>query len=332
MRTAVLSAFSTVALALILASSASAAETVVLPATLPQTERGVFTTEGRYFVASALGIDEVKRVRDTRPGCRLLRALTVCRIVEPRLDGQPCVFTGMTTDGTLLYAVCTVRSAPLEVQDAALFRIVPGPSRAADVRTRRFEKPTFYNGMTVLDRRTLLLTDTSASPLVAGGLTRPAIVKLVITDPDAFRFELSDFLASSARFAAPNGITSSGRSVFFVGGQNLLRIPLRDDGSAGAPVPILEVQGNQFLDDLVVVGDRVAVAEISLVSGSGVNAITLVAQSGSGLPLRISSGAIQLSALAVDRGRLFASGDLIATSFFQGGVLRFPAALLRDPS
>jgi hypothetical protein len=33
----------------------------------------------------------------------------------------------------------------------------------------------------------------------------------------------------------------------------------------------------------------------------------------------------------VNRGRLFETGDLIATSFFQGGVRRFPAALLRDP-
>jgi len=318
------------ALLLLLCTAGTAAradDQIVGSAILPQTERGVFTRDGRYFVASALGIDEVKRTPDSSPGCVRdpLESLTVCRMVEPRLLGRPCLFTGMTTDGTFLYAVCTIAASPLAIEDAALFRIRParrgpaGRSRTTEVTSRRFASPTFYNGMTALDSRTLLLTDTSASALLLG-LGKPAVVKLTITDPATLRFDVAPWLASSPLFIAPNGIARDGAFVYFVGGQNLFRIPLRADHSAGTPVLIYQTLPTQLLDDLAPVGDRIAVAEIAIVNGLGLNGVTLVAKSGIGLPRHIATGLTQLSDVDVDRGSIIPGGGLIGTSFFQGGV------------
>lgn len=309
------------------AADQARAQHVVSPQRLPNAERAVFTREGRLFVISAGGVEEIKRSPDSSRNCSpdAAQELTVCTLVRPVLNGTPCVFTGMTTDGIYLYAICTVADVAQLVRAAALYRILPGPSAASEVKIRNFAQPTFYNGMTVLGPNTLLLTDTSAGLLnvLLGNREVSAVTRLTITDQATLDFRVSEWLPRSPLFLAPNGITRDGDFVYFVGGQNLFRIRVLGDGSAGVPVLIYQAAPTQTMDDLVALGDRLAVAEIAVINGVGLNSLTFVNKTGLGVPLRLPTGSLQVSALAVDPGALFERGDLVATSFFQGGLYRF---------
>lgn len=317
------------AIGLLLVSSGLAAvaqaEMIVTPYRAAQTENGVFLG-GRYFVAGASGIQEIKRSADPACAFDYARSLTVCTQVAPRLDGEQCFFTGMTTDGTYLYAACTVLGpSPDQPRKAALYRVLPGASRAAQVHIDRFEQTVWYNGMTMLDARTVLMTSTAAG--TEYGQPGPAVVAATFADdPGALRIErLQSWLDSSPQYRAPNGIVRDGDQVYFVGGQNLFRIPVDSDGRAGMPVLMYRSAFTNLLDDLTVVGDRIAVADIAFINGLGLSSIALIGKRAvpGQWPQRIYTGVVRVSSLAVDPGTLYGPGDLIASSYFEGGVHRY---------
>jgi len=245
-------------------------------------------------------------------------------VVPAAYLGDTCYFTGMTTDHTYLYAACTVwapgsvLSQLLPPKRAALFRIKPGSAgQPAEVTIRPFSAPAWYNGMAMLDSRTILMSP--SSPLG----TKPAVVRLTLDDPGTLRHTITVWLPGSPLYLLNNGIAVDDGHVYFVGGQNLFRIHVLPDGSAGLPVLLYQVPVNKTLDDLVVRGDWIAVAEIGIVNGLGLNAITLVHKTGLALPYKIWTGMTQLSALAIDPGTFGAPGTFVATSYFQGGVMRY---------
>jgi hypothetical protein len=309
--------------ALALAGSARA-DQLVSPQLLKSTERGVFMTNGRYFSAGADGVFEVKRTPDAGSHCRMDNSsgYTVCLMALPKIGTDTCTFSGMTTDNSYLYAVCLVADptpilgAALPPKRAALFRIKPGASAAAEVKVKPFATPVFYNGMAMLDSNTILMT-----PSVLLG--QSAIVKLRITNTSTLDHTLSEWLPGSPLYLFPNGIKISEGYLYFVGGQNLWRIQIKSDNTPGLPVPLYQTTVNQVLDDLTVRGDYVAVCEIGIVNGLGLNSITLVHKTGFGVPIKLWTGLTQLSGLQVDPGSFGTPGAFIATSFFQGGIQRY---------
>jgi hypothetical protein len=312
------------ALALGLTATAQA-DTLVSPATLKSTERGVFLN-GRYFVAGTTGVHEVKRSTDNSPNCKIDASSgnTVCLIVPTAYGADQCEYSGMTADSTYLYAACTVPDTSAAVpllappRRAALFRIKPGAgSTAAEVKSKPFASPVWYNGMAVLDTNTLLMTP--SAPLG----TKPAIVKLTITDTATLAHTLKTWLPGSPLYLLNNGVKVHDDTVYFVGGQNLWRIAIKSDNSAGLPILMYQTTINQTLDDLTVKGDWVVAAEIGIVNGLGLNSLTFVHKSGFGPTFKLWTGMTQLSAVAVDPGTFGTPGALIATSFFQGGVYRY---------
>lgn len=314
-------------LLLLLFSTGAQAEPIVQSNVLVNTENAVFLDDGRYFVAGSAGIHEIKPEADARPECYAdpLLGLTVCTVLPPELDGDTCLYTGMTTDGNALYAACTiygdsVLAALLPPQAAALIRIRP-EGDDFDVTVSYLDEPTWYNGMAVVDSDTLL-----ASRSLTGALTNaggPAIDRIDITDEDTFELSVTPWLSSSPSYLLPNGIQVDKGYAYFIGGQNVFRIRIRQDGSAGIPILLYQTVLNHDFDDFVIVGDYLAIAEIAILNGLGVNSITFVRKTGSLLPRRVPTGAIQLSSLAVDPGTFGTAGDLIGTSFFQGGIHRF---------
>lgn len=306
--------------------SAARAEEIVRPDVLLNTENAVFLNNGRYFVAGSAGIHEVKKEPDARPQCwkDTAKGLTVCTVLPPQLQGDVCLYTGMTTDGERLYAACTVAGAsPLDVlipPKAALVRVSPAGDDY-DVTVSYLAEPTWYNGMAMLGTGTLL-----ASRSASGALTNvpgPAIDRIDIVDANALAIRVRPWLSASPSYLMPNGIVVDDGYAYFIGGQNLFRIRIRSDGSAGTPVLLHQTAPNHVFDDLTVAGEYLAVAEIAILNGLGVNSITLVRKAGSLFARRIPTGMIQMSSLAVDPGTIGATGDLIATSFFQGGIHRF---------
>lgn len=301
------------------------AEQIVSSATLKSTENGVFMSNGRYFVAGNDGIHELKRSADSSPGCQLEpgSGFTLCRLMAPQFNGDTCFYSGMTTDDTYLYAVCTVwandsiLSQVVPPKRAYFIRLKPGSGASAQITTKPFASPTWYNGMTMLDSKTILMTP--SGPLG----TKPAIVKLKITNTATLDHSITTWLPASPLYLLNNGLTVSGDHVYFVGGQNLFRIRVNSDGSAGLPVLIYQTTVNQVLDDLAVKGDWLAVAEIGIVNGLGLNSITFIHKTGLAPSVKLWTGLTQLSSLAVDPGSFGTPGALVATSYFQGGIYRY---------
>ncbi len=312
---------------LALASAVTQAETLVAPTLLKATERGLFMSSGRYFVAGKDGVHEIKRTPDYSPNCRQdsSSGYSVCEVVPTRYGTDTCFFTGMTTDHTYLYAACTVWASDSVLSQlkpprrAALYRIKPGANgAAAEIKIRPFTAPAWYNGMTMLDANTLLM-----SPSTVLDSSGPAIVKLKINSTSTLDHTISQWLPGSLLYLLPNGISVSNGHVYYVGGQSLFRIQIKPDGSASTPLLVYQVPVNKVLDDMVINGDWIAVAEIGIVNGLGLNSITIIHKTGLTLPYKIPTGMTQVSALAIDPGTFATPGSYIATSQFQGGVYRF---------
>jgi len=302
------------------------AEEIVSAEVLVNTENAVFLEDGRYFVAGSAGIHEIKRESDARPNCHLdaTRGLTVCTVLPPELQGDICLYTGMTTDGEQLYAACTVTNGSLLdvlfVPKAALVRIRPDGD-GYDVSVSYFAEPTWYNGMAMIDANTLLM-----SRSLTGSITNfdgPAVDRVEIIEQPSLSLRVRPWLAASPNYLLPNGIQVDNGYAYFVGGQNVFRIRIRADGSAGVPVLLYQTLLTHTFDDLTIVGDYLAIAEIAILNGLGANSIVFVKKTGALFPTRVQTGMTQLSSLAVDPGTFGSSGKLIATSFFQGGIHRF---------
>src|SRR5690606_2234643 len=208
----------------------------VLPNVLVNTENAVFLDDGRYFVAGSAGIHEITPQVDTRPGCETdpVQGLSLCTVLPPELHGDTCLYTGMTTDGAQLYAACTVTGgSPLGVlmpPKAALVRVRP-EGDGYDIAVSYFKQPTWYNGMAVVDDDTLLM-----SRSLTGSITNaegPAIDRVDITDEDTLALQVTPWLNASPTYLFPNGIQVENGYAYFIGGQNVFRIRIRQDGSAG---------------------------------------------------------------------------------------------------
>lgn len=314
------------ALGLAAASTTARADQLVSPSLIKSTERGVLLN-GRYFVGGQHGIHEIKRSADSSPNCKIDAGsgLTVCLLVSTVYGADQCDYSGMTADNTYLYAACTVADKTAAIpllappKRAALFRVKPaaGSSTAEEVKSKPFATPVWYNGMTVLDSNTLLMTP--SAPLG----TKSAIVKLKITNTLTLDHTIKEWLPGSPLYLLNNGVTVSNGHVYFVGGQNLWRIPVKNDGSAGLPFLLYQTTLNQTMDDLTVKGDWVVVTEIGIINGLGLNSLTFVHKTGFGPTVKLWTGLTQLSGVVVDPGTFGTPGAFIATSYFQGGVYRY---------
>ncbi len=313
---------SSLVVVLSLSSGLSQAEQLINGELMSQTENGVFLPDGRYFVAGSSGIQEVKSTPDDNYNCDVdpQSNLTVCTLVAPELEGHKCFYSSLTSDGTYLYATCTDWKQGLlgtfqKPNYASFLRILPGESGADEVIVREFPQPVWYNGMDMLDGNSILMTQSVANQ----GSGNSSIIKLDITNADTLDFEISDWLPSSSLYLNPNGLAIDDGYVFFIGGQNLFRIRINRDGSAGTPFLLYQSVLTRILDDITVIGDRVLIAEAGLATG----AIVSVHKFGAALPSRINTGTVQLSDLDLDPGT-FSQGALIGTSYYKGGVYSFP--------
>ena len=312
------------ALALLFTAPATSfSEQIIQPSLLDETENIVQMDDGRMFVAGSTGIHEIKSTNDSSPNCQQdsQSGLTICTVVEPMVNGNECSYTGMTTDNYYLYASCTKwqSSTFADPEFAAFLRILPGTHGAEQVIAHEYDEPIWYNGMTMFDDDSLLMTKTVPDQ----GSIKAAIVKLDITNQLTSEFTVSKWFPSNSLLFAPNGIKYDNGFVYFVGGQNLFRIEVNEDQTHGFPFHIYQTALHKALDDFAIVGDWIAVAETALINGWGTNNVLFVHKTGTVSTTRIPTGKIQMSHFVKDSGTLF-SDDLIGTSFYQGGLYRIP--------
>ena len=241
-------------------------------------------------------------------------------LIAPEVQGRTCFYTGMTTDDIYLYAACTeffpgALGTLFPPIGASLFRILPGSgSTVTELTVQDFPEPIWYNGMVVMEDGSLLVTPSGLFDIL------PTIAKVTFTNSQTLEFTVNDWLRSSLLYFFPNGLAIDSGYLYYVGGQNLNRVRILSNGSPGIPVIIYQAGLDHVIDDIDIIGDWIAMAEWSLLND---NSVTLVHKTGLSIPYRIDTGNVQLSSVSIDRGGLFNAGDIIGTSFNQGGVYHY---------
>ncbi len=311
--------------ALMAFASTTVAEELVSADTISGSENAVITDSGRYFVAAEQGVFEVSRAPGA--GCdQESSGLHVCKVLSPKIQGQPCFMTGMTTNGTDLYGACTLGN-PQDPVASAFFLMKPGVDvgQLSMVESKNFTSPVWYNGMAVHSSGDIYMTAS------AHMFPKAAIVKLQLDSSSDLSFTLSDWKINTNEFM-PNGIRIDGDTMYYVGGQQVYKIAINGDGSAGFPRQIYFAGLDRLMDDLAVVNGKVVVSEFPLlgallgIDGLGDSQLTLIDPNGGwwSRPSTINTGSVIVSSLVGDpNGVVGDPGSIVATSYFDSGIHQF---------
>lgn len=317
---------------------------------LKRTENGVFTNDGRYFVAGqhadpALnwGIYEVVKngehydVKQIVPGVVELNSpeLHVTRPVS-------CQFLGLTTDGTYLYATARVNFelSLAHIDAGALVRILPSkdPVEVAIAPYDKYKDELHvFNGMAVGADGSIYMSNSYPNRFYPFSNGHDwAIYKVTIIDQDDFRIQMRPWLPRVNWFGInyPNGIQISDDKMYYASGNSLFQIALTSNGP-GTPIPLyMALTPFNSLDDLVILPDhRVAVAEFNLGSwmiselagfnSFGPNNIVIVDPHQRQNPEIIATLRYPVSSLAYRPGNALTNDNFVATSWAQGGIREF---------
>ncbi len=331
-----------VLLSSLILSSATFAAQLISPEVIGHTENVVMTDEGRLFVASTNGILEILRTDFLNDGSQPVslpnncqydtgRDFVICNLVSSELSNGPCMLTGLTTDGTRLYAACTAIDANknlIEDQGAELLRVLPGKHRGtvSSVERHVLEQPEWYNGMAIDSNGNLYMSASRA------GYSEAAIVTTKLPAPDEFFYlQLSSWLKKSNE-TMPNGIQIEGNTLYYSTGRKIEAIKINHDGSAGISTTLYTAGYLSLLDDLTITPNHIAITEIdSYGEGYSENNIILVEKEPSPAPywcwfncvtqLTVPTGQTRTSSLVYDhKGLFYEAGTLIGTSYFEGGL------------
>lgn len=301
-------------------------EELIAPELMPVSERAVYTDDGRFFVAGGEVLYEVVAEGDGFEAVELLR--------------EDCTLGGLIDRGDLLYAAC-VTAEPSDnpfmpmLTSVELLQIDPSVEGAPDVQRVDFgaEPLPQLNGMEVGPDGALYISN-STSTLIGG----PAVFRVEITSEDPLSIEVSELVAESADYAAPNGLRVDGDELYFATGLTLVRMLIDDDGMAGE-AETLFTAGESLLtggvvDDLDLGPDRIYIARVSGPDVLALQAGEADIEYESQLVITDRDGA-EIQALTLDfipsgavapRAEPFGEGAIIVTSYFNGGLYRITGA------
>ncbi len=263
---------------------------VIDSSVLPSTENAVFTDEGRLFVVGGNFLYEIIKQSDETFNAEILLDCVV--------EKGPCSFGGLTVDGNVLYAACSVKaseavegidSSPDSVKEqlnlakesdfnlSMLILNLFGFSAPAATLLYRIDttdttdpeishvplysdNEIFHgNGMAVDDYGDIYITNSLA--LVK---EEPSVIKISVENTDLFTISKQAWMAESHGIY-PNGIQIEGNIVYYTGGNNLYSIKINDDEerSAGDPNQLYTTPFLNLIDDFAVLPDRVVVTQFS---------------------------------------------------------------------
>jgi hypothetical protein len=266
---------------------------VLSPSELETSERGAFTSDGRFFVigrrAAARSDAGGWLVEVTKAGEAAYATTNyVAGALEGTSDGtttgspvgDPCVFSGMTVIETRLYAACVATAGGR----ASLFEV---DTQTRTVRTEYFttcnaepskapcENILFYpNGMAADSAGRIYLSNTAAHltadtaiPTIALDGSR-TLTQVVLAPPGAspqrLAFTHRDWFSTDLfrDGLAPNGVQIENGVLYYAAGANINRIDILADGTAGAASVHYAGPLLTMIDDFVVHEGRMVLARV----------------------------------------------------------------------
>jgi hypothetical protein len=316
--------------------------------TLAWSEASTFTPDGKFYVIGGNkpftfgptgtivnGVSSIYQVTKDANGKYINTS-----ILDGNVAGQSCYFGGLTSIGYTLYATCTNVSQLMPA--SVLYRVdtskpVGDPARIASttLTTVAFQP----NGMAADQNGDLYIPNSAAfiATIQYGVPNVPAIVKVKITDPVAFKVSETGWLPALFGGYSPNGVAISGHQLYLPSLNVIYRIPIMPGGGAGAPTVVYQAPKTSMFDNVTLLpGNLIAVSEITNPSPDMVNAIypgtppatTLTTQVDLIDPkLRKLLGAAKFpdyarpSSITVSKGSLFPDNTAVVTDAIGAGGL-----------
>ncbi len=260
---------------------------------LPSTENAVFTDNGSLFVVGKNILYEITKNPDNTFGAEV--------IFDCETDFNKCSFGGLTVDGNVLYASCSVAD-PTETEDSietstidmnaikkaeennldlvdiimTLFGFTPPASTwlyridTTEEGTTEINKAPIYadnevfygNGMAVDETGAVYITNSHA--LLK---KEPAIIRITIENNDPFIIKKQSWLQESYGIY-PNGIQIEENTVYYTSGNKLYKMIINEDDQRSAgnlhllyTPPILNL-----IDDFAILPDELVATQFPLMS------------------------------------------------------------------
>lgn len=245
-----------------------------LSTTLPWSEASVFTPDGRFYIvggdkpftygANGVIVNGVSSIYEVK---KANGKYTNVAIVNGNVAGRTCYFGSLAAAGYVLYATYTDVSQLMPA--SVLYRVdtrkaASDPSRVATVP---LTTPAFQpNGMAIDRNGDLYIPNSAAfvATMLYGVPNVPAIVKVKITDPAAFRITETGWLPALFGGFAPNGVAIAGNQLYMPSLNVIFRIPILPGGSAGAPAIVYQTAKTNLFDNVTLLpGNLIAVPEIT---------------------------------------------------------------------
>ena len=243
--------------------------------TLAWSEGGAFTPDGKLYVIGGdqpftygpagvivNGKSSIYEVRKNANG-----SYSNVAIVEGNVGGRTCYFGGLTAVRHVLYATCTNIS---ELMPASVLYRVDTRKALTDVTrvaSTPLMTPAFQpNGIAVDWRGDLYIANSASfvATMVYGVPNVPAVVKVRIADPVAFRITETGWLPALLGGFAPNGAAISGNTLYLPSLNVIYRVPILLNGSAGMPSIVYQAPKTNMFDAVTVLpGNKLAVPEIT---------------------------------------------------------------------
>lgn len=290
---------------------------------MPFTENTTFTESGRFFVAAGFFLYEI--LKNGQVYDRVVVAQGSISLEET--GDVPCFFSGLTSDGDILYAGCTAPEPdnPNLPLAASIYRIDSTKADDDPVKIQSAilegHQAILPNGMTVHKNGDLYVSNSFG--------TNPGeapILRIVETSAVPFTFTQETFLAADTG-SWPNGIQIHNNDLYFASGNELKKIKINPDGSAGEIMLVYEADPSIFMDDFAVLPGTIALAEIDdprtepTTARSQLVFLSIQKQSlGNVLDIVEFHSGIAPSSVNISTGRLFKFGSLILTDYVFGGL------------
>jgi hypothetical protein len=328
--------------------------TQVVPSTeLETTERGAFTSDGRFWLIGTRAegrADAGSWIAEvTKADASYAATNVVSGTLEGTSDGtiggtpvgDPCLFSGMTVFGTRLYAGCVA----LDATRVSFFEV---DTAARTVRTAYFttcnqdpakqpcENLVFYpNGMAADTAGRLYLSNMISHialtfiPALTYRGSR-TLTQVVIgppgSDPARLNFTHRDWFSPNLAEdgIAPNGVQIENNVLYYAATTNINRIDLHPDGTPGAASVHYAGPALSVIDDFVVHDGRMLIARAL---PPGLVAIDRAPPFGTApeigtrdMPFDQVPSSLTYQADVPAGNSLFPAGSVVMTSFFGGGL------------
>ncbi|TCS36236.1 hypothetical protein EDC30_10753 [Paucimonas lemoignei] len=243
--------------------------------TLAWSEGGAFTPDGRLYVIGGNqpfsygpngiivnGKSYIYEVRKNANG-----TFANVPVVEGNVGGRTCYFGGLAAVRQMLYATCTNIEELMPA--SVLYRVdtskPPGDPRR--IASTPLMTPAFQpNGIAVDWQGSLYMANSASfiATMMYGVPNVPAVVKVKIADPLAFRVTESNWLPALLGGYSPNGAAISGNQLYLPSMNVIYRIPILANGSAGLPTIAYQTAKTNLFDAVTVLpNNMLAVPEIT---------------------------------------------------------------------